>query len=114
MYMSEITAHSLTLRVAAAIRSFGAKSSIIADSADQLSPPECASWTGENYQLALCRSGNSLWLELRGFATIGGRRSRVVVAQEHNAARFRDFLQHFFTADTGEPADLPSLWGLPL
>lgn len=114
MYLNEMSSHALTLRIGAVVASMSLGSSVVEDDPSQLSPPEAALWTGERYQLALLRSGNSIWLELRGFATIGGHRSRVPLEQEHNPVRFRDFIRRFFEADTGHPVELPSLGAFPL
>ena len=74
---------------------------IVKDRNDQLSPPEAVLWTGKRYQLALLRSGNDAWLELRAFGAPGTAREkcRDVISKELNAARFSDFVLGFVSKD---------------
>lgn len=74
---------------------------IIRDRADQLTPPEAALWTGKRYQLALLRSGNDAWLELRGFGAPDTIRAgcRDVVGIERNPQRFQETVLNFVSKD---------------
>ena len=48
----------------------GKGGNIVKDEYRQLSPPEYATWTGANFQLALCRNGRNVWLEVRQFMSL--------------------------------------------
>lgn len=70
----------------------------VRDSRAQLSPPEGATWTGKQYQLALCWSGQETWMELRQY--ING--VRVVVGESvYNRADFTSTVAKFLQLDGG-------------
>lgn len=65
-----VAEHSLESAIDSALadlRGKGFCSNVLKDDYRTVSPPEVATWTGKNRQLALARSGRNSWLEVRAF-----------------------------------------------
>lgn len=76
----------------------GLGGNLVRDLPAQLSPPEAATWTGKRYQLAFCRSGLEVWLELRQFMPQG----RIPVGQPiRDRGNFTSTVCRFASLDGG-------------
>lgn len=66
--------HEIESRIGAMLSNFagqGFGGEVVKDRAVDLSAPEAARWTGKKRQLAFCRSGQDVWLELRARTPYG-------------------------------------------
>ena len=100
--LTELMAHRRTLGVEQAVNrvwtSRANPSTIQQDAPADLSPPESMRWTSPRAQLALLRSGNSIWMELRLRTRIGDRDVSVAKYAERDFQKFGDLIQSFFDA----------------
>lgn len=84
------------------LQTAGLGGNIVKDDEQQLSPPEYATWTGGRLQLALCRNGRNVWLEVREFRKnpSGGNPLRVAIRQVCDRGDFATTVGYFCTHDT--------------
>lgn len=84
--------------VLASLRGYGFAGNVVKDLYTQVTPPEVATWTGQQLQVALCRSGRETWLELRSFlppALSGGSRAITPLRTHYNRAEFGQAIMDF-------------------
>lgn len=83
------------------LQSKGLGGNIVKDDYQQLSPPEYATWTGATHQMALCRNGRNVWLEVREFRKnpAGGNPLIIPVRQVCDRADFASTVGVFCSQD---------------